>query len=103
MPMIFNMIGLAALLIGVVVSALLGFAFGQKVLPVQALIIGCSLIGLDLLYRKKLYKPPEGEKTSLFHFRKGGHFFFIPAWILGIPVLLLAVALIVKRGFIIQK
>ena len=128
MPVILNMIGLGCLVVGVLAGVGLGAVFGARALPLQCLSVGLGLTGLDLLYRLVIYRgagvelPADvdsdsaeaarellenlsaaaGERRGLFHPRKGGHFFFIPAWIWGLPMLALAILLIAAKGFFIS-
>jgi len=77
MIIVFNWIGAGILLSGFAAGTLISLALHTKSGLPFTLVAGLLVVALDLLYRLKI-----GE-GCFFHPRRGGHVFFIPAWILG--------------------
>jgi hypothetical protein len=80
----FNLIGLAIAF----VSIIIGFSVASNV-DVSMFIVGVIAFSIDLLYR--LYFKSEDEKIPLFLPRRGGQVMFVPVWIWGGLIFLLAV------------
>jgi hypothetical protein len=82
MIIIFNLIGAGVLILALGVGAGVGYLFGAKTEVPTMLVGGLLALVLDLVYRMD-----KGE-GSLLHPRRGGHVFFIPAWVLGLGLLM---------------
>lgn len=78
MVIIFNLIGAGILILAFAVGAGVAHLFGAKTEAPMVVVGGLLTLVLDLIYRMD-----KGE-GSLLHPRRGGHVFFIPAWVLGL-------------------
>ena len=82
MIIIFNLIGAGVLILALGVGAGVGYLFGAKTEAPTMLVGGLLALVLDLIYRMD-----KGE-GCLLHPRRGGHVCFIPAWVLGLGLLM---------------
>src|SRR5579883_829137 len=82
MIIIFNLIGAGMLLLALGTGAGIAYLFGAKTQAPMMLVGGLLALVLDLIYRM------ERGESSLLHPRRGGHVFFIPAWIHGLGLLM---------------
>lgn len=78
MVIIFNLIGAGILILAFAIGAGATFLLGAKTDAPTMLVGGLVALVLDLIYRMGV-----GEQ-SLLHPRRGGHVFFIPAWVIGL-------------------
>ena len=84
---IFNWIGAAMVVLGVIVGAGAGSLLGEKTALIAA---GIAMAAADLIYRST--RKDSYESTPFFHPKRGGNVFFIPVWIIGALVLVLGFA-----------
>lgn len=78
MLIIFNLIGAGILIFAFAIGAGAAFLLGAKTDAPTMVVGGLVALVLDLIYRMGV-----GEQ-SLLHPRRGGHVFFIPAWVIGL-------------------
>jgi hypothetical protein len=94
--LIFNFIGLGITGVGVLLMVgIIAIEKSQTMAAVAFVVWGLWMIGMDLLYRKRIQKGFQNK--VLFHPKAGGHLFFIPLWILGFAPIALAVVKTIQR------
>lgn len=85
MIILYNLIGAGILILAVGVGVGVGYLFHAKTETPAMMVAGLLALSLDVIYRMD-----KGE-GSLLHPRRGGHVFFIPAWVVGLGMFMMGV------------